>query len=424
MTGIAPAIGIVADDITGGAAIGAEIASMGHAVDVVRLSPASQRPTPPHTVIVETGSRYLPPDESARRVQEAVAEMRRDGLPVLMKKIDSTLKGNVATELAAFADSRPGPLLIAPACPEVGLALVGGRQITRRGPGADVADLLAASLSGRIHILDLETVRRGRDAVAGWLRQHAGSTVLADSETQADLDEAAAGAAAAGVLSYAGTYGLGRALAAAFLEPGAAAAQFSPPPVDRVLVLAGSASDVTARQIRELVLAGAEEIVVDIEAVLQGQIKPEARRAGLLASASEAKVIVVHTAPGLTQERVRRHCGQHGWTERDLALSLALPFAEAARAAEGAAVYFIGGETTGAIAELLGLQALTVHGECTPAVPWATTSTPSPWPVLLTKPGAFGTDRALAEAADLLLRHHPGQRRGPVHAGHISPLPG
>lgn len=422
MTGTAPAIGIVADDITGGAAIGAEIASMGHAVDLIRLSQASQSPSPPHTVIVETGSRYLPADESARKVREAVAALGRDGMPVLMKKIDSTLKGNVATELAAFADSRPGPLLIAAACPEVGLALVGGRQVTARGPGADVADLLAASLSGRIHILDLETVRRGRDAVADWFRQHAGSTVLADSETQTDLDEAAAGAAAAGILSYAGTYGLGSALAAAFLEPGAAA-EYAAPPVDRVLVLAGSASDVTARQIRELVLAGAEELVVDVEAVLQGQAESEARRAGLLASASKAKVIVVHTAPGATQERVRRHCGQRGWTERDLALSLALPFAEAARAAEGAAVYFIGGETAGAVAEILGLQALTVHGECTPAVPWATTSTPSPWPVVLTKPGAFGTDRAPAEAADLLLRHHTGQRRGPARAGHNSPMP-
>jgi D-threonate/D-erythronate kinase len=120
----------VADDLTGGAAIGGEIARLGHVVDVVSLSNTVQ---PRRSMVVETASRYIPADLSAERVKNAVRFLVDAGCPVIMKKIDSTLKGNVATELAAFAAGCPGQILVAPSCPEVGLTLRGGQQFTPPG---------------------------------------------------------------------------------------------------------------------------------------------------------------------------------------------------------------------------------------------------------------------------------------------------
>jgi D-threonate/D-erythronate kinase len=397
-------LGIVADDLTGGAAIGAEAARLGNPVDVVRIG----QPVPPkRSVVIETGSRYIQSQLAAERVVEAARLLLRSGVSVLMKKIDSTLKGNVAAELSAFADSCPGRLLVAPSCPEMGLTVRDGRQHTPRGPGVSVLDLLSTSINGPLAALNLNTVREGSAAVANWLRQNPHGTVLADAETDADLAAIALGAAEAKIVSFAGTYGLGAALAGTFL-PSGTAPRFTPPALDGMIVVAGSASATTASQISHLVAAGAEEIVLDMERILTGGAEEEARRAASQILSSAAKLLVVHTAAERTGKDVADHCRRLGWNERDLANLLAIPFASALHAAPGYAAYFIGGETTGAVFEKLGLDSLVIHGECSAAVPFAVSTAPSGWPLILTKPGAFGSENTLTETAGTLLRHDSG----------------
>ena len=392
-------IGVIADDVTGGASIGGEIARMGHPVDLVGLG---QSIRPAGSTILETGSRYIAPAQAAERVQDAARLLADAGASVVMKKIDSTLKGNVATELAAFATTCRGRLLIAPACPEVGLGLRHGRQVRSGAPDISVLDLLAPAMTEPIVSLDLGTVRRGSSQVATWLQQNPDGTVLADSETEADLATVVAGAAAAGIVSFGGTYGLGAALAATFLGSGTQS-RFMPPAVSKLLVIAGSASAATAAQLAHLSAAGAEEIVLDIDRILVGEAQGEAERAAARVRASSADVLVVHTAAARTGEAVTRYCTRRGWNERDLANLLAIPFSRAIQAASDHALYFIGGETTGAVFDRLGITSLAVHGECTPAVPLAVSSTTPQWPLILTKPGAFGTESVLAEAAHAIL---------------------
>jgi uncharacterized protein YgbK (DUF1537 family) len=400
-------IGIIADDLTGGAAIGAEAARLGILVDVVRIG----QPVPPkRSVVIETGSRYIQSQLAAERVKEAARLLSRSGVSVLMKKIDSTLKGNVGTELSAFAQSCPGRLLVAPSCPEMGLTLQDGRQHTPQGPGVSVLDLLSTSINGPLAALNLNTVREGSAAVANWLRQNPHGTVLADAETDADLAAIAAGAAEAKIVAFAGTYGLGAALAGTFLT-GGTASPFVPPVLDGMIVVAGSASATTARQISHLVAAGAEEIVIDMERILTGGAEEEAQRGAARIFSSDAKLLVVHTAAERTGKDVADHCGRLEWNERDLANLLAIPFAGALQATSGFAAYFIGGETTGAVFDRLGIDSLIVHGECSPAVPFAKSRTSSEWPLILTKPGAFGTENTLTETAEMLLEQGRGLTR-------------
>lgn len=400
-------IGVIADDVTGGASIGGEVARTGHPVDLIGLG---QPIKPARATILETGSRYIAPAQAAGRVQDAVRLLADAGASVVMKKIDSTLKGNVATELAAFATTCRGRLLIAPACPKVGLTLRQGRQFRPGGPGTSVLDLLAPSMTGPLVSLDLGTVRRGSSEVATWLRQNHGGTVLADSETEADLATVVAGAAEAGIVSFGGTYGLGAALTTTFLGRGTSG-RFVPPVVSKLLVIAGSASAATAAQLSYLIATGAEEIVLDIDRILTGEAQREAERAAARIRSSSASVLVVHTAAARTGEDVTRYCAGQGWNERDLANLLAIPFTRAMQAAPGHAVYLIGGETTGAVFDRLGITSLAVRGECTPAVPFAVSRTTPQWPLILTKPGAFGSETALTEAANTILGR-PGALHG------------
>ena len=397
-------IGIVADDLTGGAAIGGELARLGHVVHIVGVDHA----TPiVGSVVVDTSSRYLPAQLAAYHVRVATSRLRQVGYRALMKKVDSTLKGNVGVELAAFAETCGGPLLIAPACPEVGLTLLEGHQHTPTGPGVNVAELIAHALPTQPTVLPLDTVRRGAASVASWLRDHADDTVLADGESDADLVAVASGAVAAGVSAFSGTYGLGAALASVL--PARQPAAFVTPPIDRLLVIAGSASPVTIRQVENLVAAGAEEVVLDVEVALDGD-PTDSQSAHLLrcVDSSSAAVLVVHTGARQTGLRVRERSTRLGWNERDLAECFAVPLAATASAANGAALLLVGGETAGAVLNRLGVECMAVCGESSPAIPLILPDQEH-WPLLLTKPGAFGTDTVLTHVADALLANwrHP-----------------
>lgn len=395
-----PVLGIVADDLTGGAAVAGEIArGAGPEVEVVRMG--HREPTGGGSVVVETGSRYIDAELAAAGVVRARRLLRDRGVDVTMKKIDSTLKGNVATELAAFVSDTDGRVIVAPACPAVSLGLRGGRQYRGEEPGRDVAELLAAVLDEPPVLLPLDVVRHGVDAVATWLEARDARVVLADSMTQADLDAVVGGSCAVGVVDYAGTYGLGTAFRRGEQQVNRAAL----PSAERLLVLAGSANPVSATQVRRLVDEGADEVVVDIRVLLAGS-RDERARVRSAVAASRSVTVVVHTDPGVTGTSVTAYRREAGWSERDLAEHLADPFVDALEALPDAAVYLIGGETTGAICDRIGWHRFVVTGEVSVAVPLAAEETATR-PFVLTKPGAFGARDDLLVAARRVLHGAP-----------------
>ncbi len=86
----------------------------------------------PEVVVFDTDSRQVPSAEAGRRVREAAWAVRRLGVPIVYKKIDSTLRGNLGAELATLLDVFPGAgAIVAPSFPAAGRTLVGGRLYVR-----------------------------------------------------------------------------------------------------------------------------------------------------------------------------------------------------------------------------------------------------------------------------------------------------
>ena len=81
----------------------------------------------------------------------------------------------------------------------------------------------------------------------------------------------------------------------------------------------------------------------------------------------------------------------------------AAPFADALGAIPGAGVYFIGGETTGAICDRMGWHRFTVINEVSTGVPLAVEES-AERPFILTKPGAFGARDDINAARRLLMQ--------------------
>ena len=79
-------------------------------------------------VVLDAQSRHLPSQEAYRRIQGIVRQARACGVDHFYKKADSTLRGNIGSELAAMLEeSGGGELLFIPAFPATGRTVEGGR---------------------------------------------------------------------------------------------------------------------------------------------------------------------------------------------------------------------------------------------------------------------------------------------------------
>jgi uncharacterized protein YgbK (DUF1537 family) len=412
-------IGVVADDLTGGCSIAGELATPDHPLTVIRWPGRGALTGFDGRVIIETGSRYIDVADARHRVASSVEALERAGFDVILKKIDSTLKGNVGHELDEFARSTRETVVVAPSCPSVGISVVGGVQHVDGVAGIDVALLLHDRMGQRPGFINLAIVGAGSEAVATEIlrltalpigAQDAGEAaphvVLADAETQGDLDTIAAGAFLAGVRRFAGTYGLGEALGRVLDAPDgddpreAGRMLVAASGVERLLVLVGSANPASTGQIARAVSSGAEEIVVDVQALFDDDVAEESERVRSLVENSRSGVVIVHTDAAATGNRIRELGDSRTWTERDLAAAFAAPLAAAVGAARGAGIYFIGGETMGTVLDVLDWRRLMVVGEIDDAVPVFLPPSPD-YPFVLCKPGAFGAEDALIKVGKL-----------------------
>ena len=95
---------IVADDLTGAMDAAGPFATRGMSTWVVALPEACDpaRFSRADVVAINTDSRHLPAAEAARRVEQAFALMGGERFALVIKKIDSTLRGNVIAETEAL----------------------------------------------------------------------------------------------------------------------------------------------------------------------------------------------------------------------------------------------------------------------------------------------------------------------------------
>lgn len=352
---------IVADDLTGGCDSGALFAG-GERVPLAIWPRSLPRAS---VGVVDTESRAINGPEAAARVRDAAG---RAPAAHLFKKIDSTLRGRIGAETEAMMEiSGISTALLCPAFPAQGRIVadrvlrVHGTPVTATAIAADpnfpqrptagrdlpdLADLLASQVARPLAWMLLDEVREGPGLAARRLGALEGSIVLAESETDADLDTLAAAALASNPPPLlVGSAGLAGAVARRL---GRHAGPVALPPAARWLIVAGSRHPVTRRQ----------------------------------AAAARA-----HGLDVLTTEDM--DAGDRRAVARALAAR-----ARAALERDGAdLVLATGGETAVALAEMLGAEHIDLVGVPRPGLALGHLRIPGrPALPLLTKAGAFGED--------------------------------
>lgn len=387
---LVPRLRIIADDLSGAAECAAALARASRQAAPLVLS--GEFPVD-GSWSADTDSRALAASVAADSASQAVRRAAGRGTePVLLfKKIDSTLRGNVAAELrATLAD--PGFVQAAVVCPSLpaqGRTLLGGvlhvhgqLQVDHAGKAVDVVRLLAAAEA--LPVLLRPSAGAGPDGVARELAAaiEAGARiVVVDALGDADLLRLARAlllARPTGRLLGVGAAGLANALAEQLLSPGGEDAP-APEPSGRdgpLLMVIGSFNAVTARQVDELAREPDVHLIrLDASLWLAGNRILADHIARAEARAENGQAVVLAVTGGVPQR-----------SSRELVRCMA---AAAGAMIRGASTLVLtGGDTARAVLDCLGIERLQVHGEIEPGICLCRESDHSP--VFATKAGGFG----------------------------------
>jgi uncharacterized protein YgbK (DUF1537 family) len=141
---------LIADDLTGGADSGAQFAKRGFSTLLISVKEGAQidfsKYTSSDVLVINTDSRRLTPDKASDLVSSLCRGYDRNLFPVIYKKIDSTLRGNVGFEIDAILKETKIPIcFMTPAYPDQnrtlinGILMVGGKPVALTEAARDTA---------------------------------------------------------------------------------------------------------------------------------------------------------------------------------------------------------------------------------------------------------------------------------------------
>ncbi len=405
-------VGVVADDLTGAGDCVVQFARAGWRSHLAlgQALPAGERTA----VAVVTDARPLDDDDAARATADAVRSLASAGSQRLYVKIDSTMRGSVAGQvagaLAAWRDQVPGAFaVVCPSYPALrrtvsgGVLLVDGAPVATTAAGhdpvtpvqdSDLTTLLPGSVlvsaDGDARTLALRLAEAGE--VAG--------TVVVDAVEDTDLEHLADAVALLGALAVpVGSAGLAGALAPRWNGGG----ERPEPPrvaVDRALVVLSSLNEVSREQADELLRAEPGTQVLVPDPAVGAHEAVTSWLAGLGPGTRPVTVLV--RTPEPDPEPAAKPTARPAPAGRERAAQAADALAELVAAVTARthpdAIVLIGGDGARAVLARLGARSVQVAGSVAEGVPLGhLEGGPSDGTVVVTKAGGFGTPRTVVD---------------------------
>ncbi|MCX5480206.1 four-carbon acid sugar kinase family protein [Kaistia geumhonensis] len=418
-------LGAVADDLTGATDLALMLAREGmKTVQVVGTPPATFDPGEAEAVVVALKSRTIPAGEAVALSLEAARWLRAHGARQIIFKycstFDSTAEGNIGPVAEALMGELGAAVTIA--CP----AFPANKRTVYRGHlfvgdlllsdspmkdhpltpmrDANLVRVLQAQTSVPVGLVARETVAKGPDAIrAAFAAAEAEGPRMLIVDAIEDDDLRAIGEAAAGLPLITGGSGIAIGLPANFRRAGLIEGSGAPArlaaPAGRPVVLAGSCSAATRRQVAAAIDAGMPALKVDPLAIAEGTDTAGTVLA-FIEAAGEGPALVYASDEPAAVARAQEKLGRERAGE--LVEHLFAAVATSLRDRGYTRFLVAGGETSGAVVQALGVAALAIGPEIDPGVPW-TLSLGDAKPVALAlKSGNFGADDFFLKAWSFL----------------------
>jgi len=416
----APELLIVADDLSGALDTAAVFAADG--LDTVVVPHRSGWRTAAEcfdeagdgcVLVVDTATRHATPRTAASRVRRIVSEARRLGTRQFYKKTDSTLRGHIGGELAAFRQAAGVDLLpFAPAFPRVGRTTHGGHQLVDGVPlgrtafardalnpvrTGSIPRLLAGQAGLSTRIVARPGGMRGARTMDAWCRaaidaEPSPGVLVFDADDERDLMQVAEALRSAGRLAVtAGSGGFAAALAQRLVltrTPGPGRRSRPASPAGPLLVVAGSRHPTAVRQLQAAISSGFQAVPVPASLLTRSPSRSTwrtivGRAVGLMA---QGQNVILH-APDEREQTVPRR----GQAPLAVATRLGRLAADIVGQHAVGALMASGGDTLAGVSVACGWTRLRAHAELAPGIALAATSDArAPW--VVSKAGGFGVD--------------------------------
>lgn len=414
-----PSLACIADDYTGAAELASSLQRVGLRTVLLFGAPGPEQPCPPcDAVIVALKSRTLPVQDAVSLTLQVNTWLQAHGVRQLFFKycstFDSTPGGNIGP-VASALDSVYGSstVVFCPATPEQGRTVYQGHLFVynrllsdtpmRHHPltpmkKSNVVTLLQEQVDVGVGQVTYQTIATGSEAVGGHfgrLLEQDTRFVVADALDDEDLDVLAQACREHRLVT--GAVGLARALGRLHVTTDQRSAVTVPHHSGPTVVLAGSCSQRTLEQIAWMSQTY-PSLKIDAHAVAQGHdVLDDAVDWAQNHLARGPALIYSSATPAELEQLKATH------PDTDVAGALEQVMGNlAGRLVELGIrrIVVAGGETTGAVLESLGIDAVDVGPELDPGVPWVITRA-EPKLAVLPKAGNFGLEDMFVRAVEV-----------------------
>lgn len=393
---------IIADDFTGANDTGVQLRRRGLATSVIFSG--KKLPVGTGCLVVDTESRGATAETASASVSAACEQVNFDDYKYVIKKVDSTLRGNIAAEVAAMDKFyKPELVIFAPALPalgrttENGIHCLKGVPLTEtelaRDPKNPVTEdninrLLSTVYDERVTHIGLEAVRSG-------FSLDGGRVFTFDAVSDADMQNIISAAKATGKRTlYIGT---------AAMADNIMTLESTIPPVLGVIA---SVSDVTGGQVRAAEATGVKTVVVPFHELLSGAKTAEeyvAQAVESLRAGADTMIVSSSTLEREELELARAEGERHGMALPQVSDYVRGKMGELAAAVLElgvvSGVFVTGGDTALGLLEALGADGSEILSEVSVGIPMMRVIGGQAAGVkMVTKAGAFGTQDAISNA--------------------------
>ena len=424
---------LIADDLTGGADAGAQFAKRG-----LRTLLISVRDNPRidfseyinrEVLVVNTDSRGLRPEKAFSLVSSLIKGYNKELFPVVYKKIDSTLRGNIGYEIDAILTEMNGSLcFMAPSYPEQNRILVGGIMIVGEKPLAltevarntaspvqesHVYKLLERQSRSSVGWIDLTHVatscERLQKAVEGELRKGT-QIIVFDAVSRQDLTNVAGvGFSLERRPLFVGSAGLAEEVAKEIAPSKIGSSQFLQRPIKpfkHILTVSGSVSSITHQQLRQVEQRNIPAFQLNKSLVTSDDPEAQKKRKELskkIANSLSEKHAMIRTTSEILSTDDSTGLPIHLKITKILASIALLAMEESKVDVHDLVLILTGGDTAQSVINILGAEGVEIEGELLEGIvkghliggEWGGLT-------IITKAGGFGKEDALKKIIEII----------------------
>ncbi|MEZ0168238.1 3-oxo-tetronate kinase [Microvirga sp. TS319] len=418
-------LGCIADDLTGATDLALMLAREGlKTVQTIGVPGPDVDLSGADAVVVALKSRTIPARAAVALSLSAAEALRKAGARHFFFKycstFDSTDEGNIGPVTEALLGFTGSNITLAcPAFPATGRTIYQGCLFVNGVPlhessmkdhpltpmrDANLVRVLQRQTKLSVGLVTFEDVEAGPDAIrAAFEREQKAGHRIVIVDALTDRHLRSIGTSAADFPLITGGSGVAMGLPAAY-RAGESVIRKAPAdrfdaPEGREIILAGSCSSATNRQVETAMERGVPAFRLDPTALASGTMTAATVLDWLSTQTTGGPVLIYSTAKPEAVQEVQRQIGRMEAgeiVERTLAeIARSLPARGFTR------LIVAGGETSGAVVNALGVQALTIGPEIDPGVPWTRTLAGTDLALAL-KSGNFGAPDFFLKAWSML----------------------